>query len=60
MDNVFLLFNAIIDSRTDVTQIEEGNSFIHTENTILDTRMYEVEYNDRYKTVMTANAIARN
>ena len=27
---------------------------------ILDTRMYEVEYSDGYKTAMTANTIASN
>ena len=33
---------------------------IASENPILDTRMYEVEYTDGYKTAMTANAIASN
>ena len=33
---------------------------IATDNPILDTRMYKVEYTDGYKTSMTANAIARN
>ena len=31
-----------------------------SENPILDTRMYEVEYVDGYKTAMAANAIASN
>ena len=31
---------------------------IAEENPILDTRMYEVEYTDGYKTAMIANAIA--
>ena len=31
---------------------------IAADNPILDTRMYEVEYADGYKTVMIANAIA--
>ena len=33
---------------------------IVADNTILDTRMYYVEYDDGYKTAMTANAIASN
>ena len=33
---------------------------IAAENPILDTRMYEVEYADVYKTAMTANATASN
>ena len=33
---------------------------IEAENTILDTRMYEVEYADGYTTLMTANTIASN
>ena len=33
---------------------------IASENPILDTRMYEVEYADGYKAAMTANAIASN
>ena len=32
----------------------------HTTGTILDTIMYEVEYDDGYKTSMTANTIASN
>ena len=30
---------------------------ISADNPILDTRVYEVEYTDGYKTVVTANAI---
>ena len=33
---------------------------IAADNPILDTRMYEVQYSDGYKTAMTANAIASN
>ena len=33
---------------------------IAADNPILDTRMYEVEYYDGYKTAMTANAIVSN
>ena len=33
---------------------------IAADNPILYTRMYEAEYVDGYKTVMTANAIASN
>ena len=33
---------------------------IATDNPILDTRMYEVEYADGYKTAMKANVIASN
>ena len=33
---------------------------ITSENPILDTRMYEVEYAGGYKTAMSANAIADN
>ena len=33
---------------------------ITADNPILDTRMYEVEYADRYKTAMKANTIASN
>ena len=33
---------------------------IAAENPILDTRVYEVEYADGYKTVMTANTTASN
>ena len=33
---------------------------IVAENPILDTRIYEVEYADGYKTEMTANSIASN
>ena len=33
---------------------------IAADNPILDKRMYEVEYDDGYKTAMTANAIASN
>ena len=33
---------------------------IAADNPILDTRMYEVEYDDGYKTAMTANTIASN
>ena len=33
---------------------------IAADNPILDTRMYEVEYDDGYKITMTANTIARN
>ena len=33
---------------------------IAADNTILDTSMYEVEYDDGYKTAMTANAIESN
>ena len=29
-------------------------------NPILDTKKYKMEYTDRYKTVMAANAIANN
>ena len=32
MDNILLLFNAIIDSRTDGTQIKVGDYFIHMSN----------------------------
>ena len=33
---------------------------IASDNVILDTRMYEVEYADGYKTAMTANNISSN
>ena len=33
---------------------------IAADNPILDTRMYEVEYADGYKTSITANTISRN
>ena len=33
---------------------------IAADNPILETRMYEVEYSDGYKTVMKTNAIASN
>ena len=33
---------------------------IAADNSILDTRMYEVEYTDGYKTEMTANTIVSN
>ena len=33
---------------------------VAAENPILDTRMYEVEYSDGYKTAMTANTITSN
>ena len=34
--------------------------WIASDNTILDTRMYEVEYFDGYKSAMAANMIANN
>ena len=40
---------------------KEGRSIgISSENPILDTRMYEVEYADGHKAVMTANNIDNN
>ena len=33
---------------------------VATDNRILDTKMYEVEYSDGYKIVMTVNEVANN
>ena len=48
----FAIFNKILKDK-DIRPIR-----IAEDNPILDKRMYEVEYFDGYKTVMTANAIA--